>query len=159
MTASLWGSGYPTTVSLFFNVIFYLFILILINNLIRSVSPKRAFSKRDLLIIYTMLTVASGINGLDMLQLIGATIAGPHFLATPENEWSELFFRYIPSWLIVSDKPVLERYAQGESSLYLMDNLKPWLAPVLLWSGFTICLVLVMLDAASEFSVGFRGET
>jgi len=145
MTASLWGAGYPTTVSLFFNVIFYLFILVLINQLIKSVSPRRAFSKRDLLIIYTMLAVASGINGLDMLQLIGATIAGPHFLATPENEWGEIFLKYIPSWLVVSDKTTLEKYAQGESSLYLMNNLKPWVAPALLWSAFTISLVLVML--------------
>jgi hypothetical protein len=145
MAASLWGAGYPTTVSLFFNVIFYLFILVLLNQVIKSISPRRAFSKRDLLLIYTMLTVASAINGLDMLQLIGAMIAGPHFLATPENEWEELFSRYIPSWLVVSDKSVLERYAQGESSLYLMDNLRPWLAPVLLWSAFTVSLVLVML--------------
>ncbi len=144
MTASLWNAGYPTTVSLFFNAITYLFILVLINQLIARFSPKRAFSNRDLLLIYTMLTVASGINGLDMLQLIGAMIAGPHFLATPENEWDELFLRYIPSWLVISDKPVLDRYAQGESSIYLMDNLKPWLTPVFIWSGFTIALVLVM---------------
>jgi len=145
MAASLWGAGYPTTVSLFFNVIFYLFILVLINQLIKSVSPRRAFSKRDLLVIYTMLTVASGINGLDMLQLIGSTIAGPHFLATPENEWEELFLRYIPSWLSVSSESALDGYAQGESSIYLMNNLKAWLVPALLWSGFTISLVLVML--------------
>ena len=145
MKASLWGAGYPTTVSLFFNVIFYLFILILLNQLIKSVSPKRAFSKRDLLLIYTMLTVASALNGLDMLQLVGSMIAGPHFLATPENEWGELFLRYVPSWLVVSDKPVLDRYARGESSIYLLDNLKPWLAPALLWSAFTVSLVLVML--------------
>ena len=145
MSASLWGAGYPTTVSLFFNVIFYLFILILLNHLIRSVSPRSAFSKRDLLLIYTMLTVASALNGLDMMQHVGAMVAGPHSLATPENEWEELFLTYIPSWLVVSDKPVLERYAQGESSIYLMSNLKPWLAPILLWSAFTVSLVLVML--------------
>ncbi|MBM3213026.1 hypothetical protein FJZ33_12450, partial [Candidatus Poribacteria bacterium] len=145
MTASLWNAGYPTTVSLFFNCISYLFVLILVNHLINRFSPKRVFSRRDLLLIYTMLTVASGINGLDMLQLIGAMIAGPHFLATPENEWEELFLRYIPSWLIVSDKPVLEGYAQGESSIYLMNNLNAWLTPVLVWSGFTVSLILVML--------------
>jgi len=89
--------------------------------------------------------VASAINGLDMLQLIGATIAGPHTLATPENEWKELFLKYVPSWFIVSDKPALDRYAQGESSIYLMENLIPWLTPVLIWSGFTISLILVML--------------
>jgi hypothetical protein len=145
MAASLWGAGYPTTVSLFFNVIFYLFILVITNQLIRSISPRHALSRRELLLVYTMLTVASALNGLDMLQHIGAMTAGPHFLATPENEWRELFLRHIPSWLVVSDKPVLERYARGESSIYLMDNLRPWLAPVFLWSAFTISLVLVML--------------
>ncbi len=152
MTASLWGAGYPTTVSLFFNVIFYLFILILLNHLIKSLSPRNTFSKRDLLLIYTMLTVASALNGLDMMQHIGAMVAGPHSLATPENEWEELFLTYIPSWLVVSDKPVLERYAQGESSIYLMSNLKPWLAPILLWSAFTISLVLVMLGLTLALS-------
>lgn len=145
MTASLWNAGYPTTVSLFFNVVTYLFILALLNQLIKSISRKPAFTKSELLLIYTMLTVASALNGLDMLQLIGAMIAGPQLLATPENEWEELFMRYIPSWLMVSDKPALERYSRGESSLYLMDNLKPWLTPVFLWSAFTISLVLVML--------------
>jgi hypothetical protein len=145
MTASLWNAGYPTTVSLFFNTILYLFILRLINSLMRRASPKFAFSAGELLLIYTMLTVASALNGLDMLQLIGSIIAGPHILATPENEWQELFIKYIPSWLIVSDKPALDRYVQGESSLYLNANLTAWMAPVLLWSAFTLSLVLVML--------------
>jgi hypothetical protein len=145
MTASLWNAGYPTTVSLFFNAIFYLFTLVLINSLIKRMFPKSAFSAGELLLIYTMLTVASAINGLDMLQLIGAMIGGPHFLATPENEWKELFLKYIPSWLVVSDKSALERYAQGESSLYLNVNFIPWITPVLLWSAFTISLLLVML--------------
>jgi len=145
MTASLWNAGYPTTVSLFFNVIFYLFALTIINQLIKFISPKFSLTKGELLLIYTMLTVASAINGLDMLQLIGAMIAGPHFLATPENEWSELFLKQIPSWLVISDKSVIERYAQGESSLYLISNFNPWIVPALLWSAFTILLVLVML--------------
>jgi nitrogen fixation/metabolism regulation signal transduction histidine kinase len=49
MTASLWGAGYPTTVSLFFNAIFFLFILVLLNQLIKRISPRRALSKRELL--------------------------------------------------------------------------------------------------------------
>ena len=145
MTASLWNAGYPTTVSLFFNAIFYLFILVLINSAIKRLHPKVSLSSGELLLIYTMVTVASAINGLDMLQLIGAMIAGPHFLATPENEWKELFLRYIPSWLTVSDKTVLERYARGESSLYMPSNFLPWITPVLSWSVFTISLLLVML--------------
>ncbi|MBD3181946.1 hypothetical protein GF312_06630 [Candidatus Poribacteria bacterium] len=158
MAASLWGAGYPTTVSLFFNVIFYLFILVLINEFIKSISPRRAMSKGELLLIYTVLTVSSAINGLDMLQLIGAIIAGPHFLATPENEWQEIFFRYIPSWLSVSEKTVLDNYAKGESSFFLLNNLKPWVTPVLMWSGFTVSLIMVMLGLTLMFSSRWVSE-
>lgn len=152
MTASLWNAGYPTTVSLFFNAIFYLFILVLFNSIIRRVFRRDALSSKELLLIYTTLVISSALNGLDFLQLIGAIIAGPNFLATPENEWQELFLRYIPSWLIVPDESVIERYAQGDSSLYLSENFNPWIVPVLLWSGFTICLVLVMLGLTAILS-------
>jgi len=158
MTASLWGSGYPTTVSLFFNAIFCLFILVLLNQLITFLSPRRAFPQSGLLLIYTMLTVASALNGLDMLQYIGAVIAGPHHLATPENEWATLFLKYIPSWLVVSDESALENYTQGESSFYLLNNLKPWLTPVLLWSGFTISLALVMIGLTLVLSSRWVSE-
>ncbi|RKY02591.1 hypothetical protein DRP77_07630 [Candidatus Poribacteria bacterium] len=144
MTASLWNAGYPTTVSLFFNAVFYLFALALINEALKRLCPRAALSTADLALIYIMLTVASAVNGLDMLQLIGAMIAGPHLLATPENEWRELFLGYIPSWLVVSEGSVLERYASGGSSLYSMENALPWVAPVLAWSAFTVSLLLVM---------------
>ena len=145
MTASLWNAGYPTTVSLFFNTIFFLFLLTLLNQSSRSIFPKPIFSTEDLLAIYIMLTISSAINGLDMLQLIGSIIAGPHALATVENDWQALFMKHIPSWLLVSDKLILENYIQGDSSLYLKSHLMAWLFPALVWSSFTICLVLVML--------------
>ena len=146
MTGSLWNAGYPTTVSLFFNTIFCLFLLTLFNQLIRRLFSREIFSARDLLLIYIMLTVASAINGLDMLQLVGAVIAGPHALATPENDWQELFIKYIPSRLLVSNKSVLENYMQGESSFYLRLHFASWLSPILLWSAFTLSLVMVMLS-------------
>ncbi|MGQ9610154.1 MAG: DUF6785 family protein [bacterium] len=152
MTASLWNAGYPTTVSLYFNVIFYLFALILINKLVGFLSPRNTLSAGELILIYITLTISSALNGLDMLQLIGATIAGPHTLATPENEWKELFLKYVPSWIIVSDKPALDRYIQGESSILLIENIKPWIMPVVVWSGFTVSLVFVMLGITLLFS-------
>ena len=156
MTASLWNAGYPTTVSLFFNAVFYLFALALINEALKRLCPRAALSTADLALIYIMLTVASAVNGLDMLQLIGAMIAGPHLLATPENEWRELFLGYIPSWLVVSETSVLERYASGGSSLYSMENVLPWIAPVLAWSAFTVSLLRATPFAALAFVVTKR---
>lgn len=145
MTASLWNAGYPTTVSLYYNVVLYLSTLVAINLLISALAPKYAFSSKELMTFYVIMTIASSLNGLDMLQLIGSLIAGPIALATPENEWREIFVKYIPSWIIVSDKSALDRYVQGGSSIYFYENFIAWIRPIFVWSGFTISLVLVML--------------
>jgi len=144
MRASLSNAGYPTTVSLYFNVVFYLFGLILLNFAIRQISPKKALTQQELISIYLMLTVASALNGLDMLQLILPIITGPYLLATAENEWRELFFESIPQWLVNTNQDALKTYSEGGTQLYL-ENLKPWLSPWFSWGIFTFALVLCML--------------
>ena len=145
MTGSLWNAGYPTTVSLFFNTILYLFVLATVNFGVRRVSPRAALSSRELLVIYTMATLASAISGLDMLQLIGSMIAGPHALATPENQWADLFLGAIPSWLVVTDPAALTEYVEGDASIYRAAALAAWVWPVLAWTAFTVCLLLMMV--------------
>ncbi|MBM3216644.1 hypothetical protein FJZ36_17235 [Candidatus Poribacteria bacterium] len=145
MRASLWNAGYPTTVSLYYNCILYLFVLVVANGLASRLSPRRALSPRDITTIYAGIAVASAINGLDMLQLIGSLVAGPHALATPENDWLGLFGKYLPAWGIVADRGALTHYVAGESTFYMMAHIRAWLSPVLAWSAFTICLCLMML--------------
>jgi len=145
MAAATWGSGYPTTFSLFFNVIFFLFFLTLFNSGIQRLSPTFALNPSELLLIYAMLSVASGICGLDMMQVLITFVGGVKRMATPENEWKELFFRYIPDWLAVSDPLTLQGYHEGESTFYLTRHITHWLMPVLVWSGFISVLAFVML--------------
>jgi len=145
MAAATWGSGYPTTFSLFFNVIFFLFFLTLLNFGIQRLSPTFALNPSELLLIYAMLSVASGICGLDMMQVLITFVGGVKWMATPENEWKELFFRYIPDWLVVSDPLTLQGYHEGESTFYLHRHITHWLTPVLVWSGFVSVLAFVML--------------
>ena len=59
--------AYPTCISLFFNVVFTLFVLQLLSLILVRLLPRLAFTSHDLLIIYTMLSIASGISGLDMM--------------------------------------------------------------------------------------------
>ena len=49
-------SGHPTTASLFFNVIFLLLLLTLLNLLLKRFLPKAALSQAELLTIYVMLS-------------------------------------------------------------------------------------------------------
>ena len=145
MRAATWGSGYPTTFSLFFNVIFLLFFISILNILVKRIFPRLGLNSSELLLIYTMLSVASGICGLDMMQVLITFVGGVKWMATAENEWQDLFFHHIPDWLVVSDKDVLVGFHAGDSSLYTKLHILSWLTPVLVWSGFITILSMVML--------------
>ena len=138
-------SGHPVTISLFFNVVFNIFVLIALNLLLKKFFPKHTLRQSELLVIYIMLSLASGIAGHDMLEILVPMLGHAYWFATPENEWAELFHRYIPSWLTVSDESALDGYYNGEISLYTAHQLKAWLQPVLWWTAFIFALVFVML--------------
>ena len=144
-----WEQSHPTVISLFFNVIFSVFALALLNLLLKRFLPNRALSRGELLTIYVMLSMASAMGAQDMVQVLIPTIPHPFWFATPENEWADLFFRYIPDWLVVSDKDIATGYFMGESTFYTARNIKSWLTPVVIWSGFIFALVFVMLCLTS----------
>ena len=80
-----------------------------------------------------------------MMGYLLPAIEHPFWFATPENEWDHLFGPYLPEWLVVHDRDALEGYFEGDSSIYMMKNLKVWVWPVLSWSGFIIVLWTVLM--------------
>ena len=97
----------PTTVSLIYTAVLTLLLLVAINLLIKRWLPKAVLTQGELLTIYTMLSLSVAIAGHDMLQVLAPVLGHPFWFATPENEWSSLFFRYLPRWLVVDDLQVL----------------------------------------------------
>ena len=138
-------SGHPVTISLFFNVIFSLFLIVGANLLLRRFFPTLALNQAELVIVYLMLSIASGITGHDMLEILVPMLGHAYRFATPENEWGELFLPYLPRWLTVGDEKALKGYYEGEISLYLQSQLLGWAAPVLWWTAFITALVFGML--------------
>ncbi len=138
-------SGHPVTISLFFNVIFSLFLLIGVNQLLKRISPGFALNQSELVVVYLMVSIASGITGHDMLEILVPMLGHAFRFATPENEWRELFLPYLPRWLTVSDSKVLQGYYEGEVSLYTREQLLGWASPVLWWTGFIFMLIFGML--------------
>ena len=145
---SVYYSAHSTTYSLLFNAIFTLLILIVLNIPLKKLFSNLALRECELLTIYIMLCQTSALAGHSMMQILPPTMAAPLGLATPENEWQELFWRYIPKWLAVSDERALEGYIKGfksESNLYAARHIKAWLTPVLMWSAFICALMFVMI--------------
>src|SRR5947209_12826276 len=78
-------AGHPTTTSLFFNVVFSLAVLVLLNGLVRRIRPGWAFSQAELLIVYTLLSLGSAMVGHDLYQVLIATLTHPCWYASAAN--------------------------------------------------------------------------
>jgi hypothetical protein len=145
----MWHSGHPTTISLFWNVVLNIFLLILLNLAVRRVRADWALTQGELITIYVMLSVASGLAGHDALALTIPAIPHAFRFATPENQWSELFFRYIPKHLVVFDPDlrVLRGFYEGDSlrEFYTWPILQPWLRVTLWWTSLTVAMGMAMV--------------
>lgn len=127
--------SFLTFVSLFFNAVFSLFILVVFNRLFERLMPRRSLSPQELLVIYIMVVMVSTVGGHPIMCFLVGTISYPFRFATPENEWADLFWRYIPSWFTVPTN-VLDDFFEGESTFYTMKHFRAWLSPVMVWTAF-----------------------
>ena len=138
-------SAQPTIVSLIFTVVFNVLVLIGFNQVFKRFLPQVALSQGELLVIYVMLSVASATAGHSMMEILVSTLGHAFWFATPENDWKDLFWRYIPEWLVVADKSVLSGYYEGDSTLHTKRHLLGWLTPVLNWFAFLFVMLFVMV--------------
>ena len=138
------GQGYPTTVSLYFNVIFCVFVIAVLNYLLTQISSRFAVKQGELLTIYIMLAIASSVAGHDMLRVLIPMIPHAFWYASTENDWADLFHRFVPSWLAVSDRRFLTDYYRGESDFYQWEVIQGWSKPILAWGSF-LCLMLFLM--------------
>jgi len=65
-------TGHPTTMSLFFNVVFTLLFLVLLNALLKRFAPRYMFTQGELMVIYTILALGSCMVGHDMYQVLNS---------------------------------------------------------------------------------------
>jgi len=135
-----------TDFSLFPTVIFVLFILAIINILFgKALHKVGLLSPTEMAIIYVMLSIASSLFAHDMMRQLLPIMGNAFWFATPENEWQDLFHRYLPKWLVVSDMKTLDEYYRGGFSFFTTYNMKQWLVPALAWTAFIIVLLFGML--------------
>jgi len=135
----------PISFALLYNVIFIMSMLVGLNFVLKKLSPRHFLRQGELVTIYVILSFTTTLGGMDMMQILPPMMEHAFGFATPENEWENIFHRYIPEWLSVRDTSVLEPYYDGESSFYNSKYILAWLKPSLIWSSFVIVLVYVML--------------
>ncbi len=136
---------YPSWIVPLAYVIFTLMIVVILNYLIRKIAPRIALRQDELLVLYVMLSLVTTMMGVDILQAVIGVLGHAFQFATLENEFRDLFWEHIPGWLTVSDTRALRGYYEGESSIYLAENLKVWIPVVLAWLLLFLVLGFIFL--------------
>ena len=143
LTEIMWLSGQPATISLFYNVIFIIFPIILVNLLVRRFRSSWALQPSEILVVYTMLSLGTALAGVDMITILVPTMSHLHRYAPLEGKYAEIL-NHLPAWLVVSDPAAIESVYVGQESVYKVSNYLPWIRPILWWSAFTFALCAVM---------------
>lgn len=141
----VWHSGHPTTISLFWNVVFNLFVLILINLGLRKIWRHNTLTQAELITIYTMLSMASGLAGHDALALLVPALPHAFWFATVENDWVNLIQPFLPNQLVVEDLNILRGFYEGDTFFYTPEIIKAWLEPTFWWTMFILALSTIMI--------------
>ena len=145
-------STLPTTISLVYNVVITVVVLVSLNVVIRIIAPEFIFQRGELLTIYTMLSIGSVLAGHDMIQTIMPTISDGFWFSTPENEWKKLFGHHLPVWLVINDTSVLPAFHSGESTFYTFYHLSTWFRPIMCWAVLLIILTGIMICLSALLS-------
>ena len=145
MGTEIWHSTQMTIASLFFNAVFSLLVLVLINLILEKTIPWLVMSQADLQTMYVMVVMLTTISGHTMMGYLLPVITHAFWFASPENEWRQLFGHHISDWIAVKNPNILHGYYQGDSTLYTYERLHAWLPVIISWSAFVIALWLVLL--------------
>lgn len=138
-------SDNASTQALYFNTVFVLLALLLVNAGIGRIFPRRNLSRGEMLTIYVMLVVSTGLAGHDQMQILFSTIHYAVARATAENGWTRTILPDLPAHLVPPQGEALRNLYLGGSSLYAPANYVVWLKPLAWWSAFVAAVVWVMM--------------
>ena len=125
--------------------VFLLFLLgLFVNPLLKFIHPRAGLNRRELLVVYIMMVMASPIPTLFVGQFL-STISYPFYYATTENEWRELIHPHIPHWLMVHDLQIVRKFYEGSGREELIPW-EVWRAVIWVWTPFICALFLMMIS-------------
>jgi len=125
--------------------VFLLTVLVLcVNVVLKKINVALPLTSGELTTVWCMMIVTASLPTLGLAAYLLPTLVGLTYFATPENDWIELFHRYISDWLIPrgtdATRYFYEGLPAGEPILW-----GAWIKPLLFWSLFTFTLWGVMV--------------
>lgn len=141
----------PTMASLLFNAIYSLILLTVANAYVGRRFPRFRLLRHEMLLIYSMVSVASALAGHDQIMVLVPVMSYAFHYASPGNLWAEKLHPLLPEHLLAEDPRAIAGYWQGHASLYAPGTLKAWVGPAAWWLAFIVVLAAVMIALGTLF--------
>ena len=135
---------FPTLMAPFYSVVFTLMVIAMLNIAVKKYAAKHALTGGELISLYVLMSITLLFMSYDMFLPLVSIIVHAFYFGTPENEWRELFWRYLPDWLTINDPSVLRAFYLGEEAFFESYYVMKWLIPTFWWCAFTFVLIFVM---------------
>ncbi|MHB1458312.1 MAG: DUF6785 family protein [Armatimonadota bacterium] len=152
----VWNQGYSTILSLLYNVVFTIVLLVMVNNIVWRIRQSAALTVGELLLIFVMTTVGSSIAM--QAEYMMSMLAFPYQFTNLDSRWTTTLLPHLPKMLTVSDPQSTKDYYLGNASLLKWISLKPWLIPLAGWGVFFVALVWTGISLSALFFDHWRHQ-
>ena len=126
--------------------VFLFFILTgLINSLLRWIHRSWSLQARELIVVYTMMIVASAIPTWGLMANLLPILPGAFYYATPENGWAELIQPHIRTWMVPQDQLAIKYFYEGVPAGVSVPW-ETWLTPLFSWGVLILAVYVVMIS-------------
>jgi hypothetical protein len=124
-----------------------LFLLTLLNLVLKRRKSRWAFSAGEIIAIYVVIAASAGLTGnvWGWGGNLAANIAYPIWQAGPANRWVEIMWPNLPAGLTPMNRDALQGFFLGSASPYQRDILLAWAQPALWWTGWVTATLWVTL--------------
>ena len=91
----------------------FFFLVGVFNALYKCVFPGGGLARAELLLIYSMMLIASAITTCGLSEYLLPVMGSWLYFATPENRWDDLFHPYIRDFLVPDDARAIKHFYEG----------------------------------------------
>ncbi len=120
----------------------------LVNVILRKWSPKHAFRQGELLTVWTLILVASGLPSSGMMRYMIPNIVYARYASDDKNNWEQKVWGEIPNWLKVQDQEAATAFFNGYPRGQEHVPWGAWVSPLFFWG------ILAFLFVMATFCVG-----
>jgi hypothetical protein len=120
-----------------------------VNVLLRRFAPRRAFAPGELLTVWTLILVGSGIPSSGMMRYFLPMIVAPNYLSNATNNWEAKVWGAVPDWLKVRDPDAATAFAKGYPRGQEHIPWEAWAGPLFFWSILAVLFLVATFCVAS----------